>query len=174
MKMNLSSPEGRVITIRSNQKDARKCYESSLKNRRSYNIVAISQEGKVAEVLETKLSHRPRPGPAGDVQEREIEGKLFKLGALLGQELQDQIVRVIARHLHAFAWTSADMSGYQAIEKAALAVVFAARWLRHYFHGFGVIVMTDLPIHKVLQKPDIAGRMVRWLAELSEFDIHYE
>ncbi|XP_068476926.1 uncharacterized protein [Phaseolus vulgaris] len=34
--------------------------------------------------------------------------------------------------------------------------------------------MTDLPIHKVLQKPDIARRMVRWSVELSEFDIHYK
>jgi len=34
--------------------------------------------------------------------------------------------------------------------------------------------MADLPIRKVLQKPDVAGRMVRWAVELSEFDIHYE
>ena len=97
--MNLSSLEGRVITIRSKQKDVRKCYESSLKNKRSYNIATISQGGKVAEVLEIELSHRPRPGPAGDVQEREIEGRLFKLGTSMGKELQDQIAGVIARHL---------------------------------------------------------------------------
>ena len=63
---------------------------------------------------------------------------------------------------------------YQAIEKAALAVVFTARRLRHYFHSFTVIVMTDMPIRKVLQKPDITGCVVRWSVELSEFDIHYE
>jgi len=34
--------------------------------------------------------------------------------------------------------------------------------------------MTDLPIHKVLQKPDIAGQMVHWAIEFSEFDIQYE
>jgi len=34
--------------------------------------------------------------------------------------------------------------------------------------------MTDLPIQKVLQKPDVARRMLRWTVELSEFDIHYE
>ena len=34
--------------------------------------------------------------------------------------------------------------------------------------------MTDLPIRKVLQKPDVVGRMVRWAMELSEFDIQYE
>jgi len=63
---------------------------------------------------------------------------------------------------------------YQALEKAALAVVFSARTLRHYFQSFTMVVMTDLPIHKVLQKPDVAGRMVRWAVELSEFDIQYE
>jgi len=50
------------------------------------------------------------------------------------------------------------------LEKAALVVVFSARRLRHYFHSFTVVVMTNLPIQKVLQKPDVAGRMVagRW------------
>ena len=63
---------------------------------------------------------------------------------------------------------------YQALEKAALAVVFSVRRLRHYFHSFTVLVMTDLPIQKVLKKPDVAGRMVKWAVELSEFDIKYE
>ncbi|XP_068462889.1 uncharacterized protein [Phaseolus vulgaris] len=34
--------------------------------------------------------------------------------------------------------------------------------------------MTDLPIQKVLKKPNVAGRMVKWAVELSEFDIKYE
>jgi len=63
---------------------------------------------------------------------------------------------------------------HQALEKVALAVVFSARRFRHYFQSFTVIVMTNLPIRKVLQKPDVAGRMTRWAMELSEFDIHYE
>ncbi|XP_068486854.1 uncharacterized protein [Phaseolus vulgaris] len=63
---------------------------------------------------------------------------------------------------------------YQLLEKATLAVVFSARRLRHYFHSFTMVVMTNLPIQKVLQKPDVVGRMVRWAVELSEFDIQYE
>jgi len=50
---------------------------------------------------------------------------------------------------------------YQELEKAALEVVFSARRLRHYFQSFTVVVMTNLPIHKVLQKPDVARGMVR-------------
>jgi len=63
---------------------------------------------------------------------------------------------------------------YQAIEKAALAMVFAARRLRHYFQSFTVIVMTDLPIRKGLQKLDVVGRMVCWTVELSKFDVQYK
>ena len=111
MKMKIPSLDGKVITIRSNQKDARKCYESSLKNIRSYNSTTISHGEKVTEVLEAELGHRQQSGPAGDVREREIEGKLFRLGASLGQELQDQIVGVIARHLDAFVRSSIDMPG---------------------------------------------------------------
>jgi len=53
-------------------------------------------------------------------------------------------------------------------------MVFSARRLRHYLHSFTVVVMTNLPTQKVLQKPDVAGRMVRWAVELLEFDIQYE
>ena len=56
---------------------------------------------------------------------------------------------------------------YQAIENVALAVVFTARWFRYYFQSFTVIMMTDLPICKVFQKPDKAGQMVCWEVELS-------
>ena len=63
---------------------------------------------------------------------------------------------------------------YQALEKAALAVVFSVRRLCHYFQSFTVLVMIDLPIQKVLKKPDVAGRMVKWAVEFSEYDIKYE
>jgi len=63
---------------------------------------------------------------------------------------------------------------YQAIEKVALAVVFATQRLCHYFLSFTMIVMTDLPIRKVLQKLDVAGRIVHWAVTLSEFYVQYE
>ena len=63
---------------------------------------------------------------------------------------------------------------YQVLEKAALAVVFLARRLDHYFQSFTVVVMTDLSIRKVLQKPNVAGRMVRWAVEILEFDVQYK
>jgi len=63
---------------------------------------------------------------------------------------------------------------YHAIEKAAMVVVFSPQRLLHYFQSFTVIVITNLPIRKVLQNPDLAGRMVRWVVELSEFGVQCE
>jgi len=94
----------------------------------------------------------------------------WAISSVLVQE-QDQVQKPISFVSKAF---QGPETRYQSLEKAALAVVFSARRLRHYFHSFTVVVMTDLPIQKVLQKPDVAGRMVRWAVELSEFDIVYE
>ena len=63
---------------------------------------------------------------------------------------------------------------YQQIEKVALALVNAARRLRHYFLAHTIIVRTDQPVKQLLGRPDMAGRMLKWSLELSEFDIQYE
>jgi len=92
------------------------------------------------------------------------------ISSILLQE-QDQVQRLIY-------FVSKVLQGsevrYQALEKIALTVVFSTRRFRHYFQSFTVIVMTDLPIRKVLKKPDVASRMVQWAIELSEFDVQYE
>jgi hypothetical protein len=62
---------------------------------------------------------------------------------------------------------------YQKLEKLSLAVIVTARRLRQYFQSHKVIVKTDYPIKQVLKKPDLAGRMVAWSIELSEFDITF-
>jgi ribonuclease HI len=63
---------------------------------------------------------------------------------------------------------------YQRIEKVALALLTAARRLRQCIVAHTVIVRIDQPIRQILGRPDVAGRMVKWSLELSEFDIHYE
>ena len=63
---------------------------------------------------------------------------------------------------------------YQMMEKLALSLVHAVRRLRLYFQNHNIIVKTDYPIQKILQKPDLASRMSSWVVELSEFNIRYE
>ncbi|XP_050889380.1 uncharacterized protein LOC127094613 [Lathyrus oleraceus] len=63
---------------------------------------------------------------------------------------------------------------YQQIEKVALALINTARRLRYYFLAHTIKVRTDQPIKQLLGRPDMAGRMLKWSLELSEFDIQYE
>ncbi|XP_061372972.1 uncharacterized protein LOC133315385 [Gastrolobium bilobum] len=63
---------------------------------------------------------------------------------------------------------------YQQVENVALTLIFAARRLRPYFQCHPITVRTNQPIRKVLHKPDIAGRMMSWAIELSEYQITYE
>lgn len=57
---------------------------------------------------------------------------------------------------------------YQKIEKLVLAVVTAIRKIRSYFQGHTILVKTNYRICQVLKKPDLAGRMVSWSADLSK------
>ena len=53
------------------------------------------------------------------------------------------------------------------------ALIVASRKLRQYFQANPILVMTDQPIKKSINKPKAAGRMVQWVIELSQFDIEY-
>ncbi|CAL1407455.1 unnamed protein product [Linum trigynum] len=62
---------------------------------------------------------------------------------------------------------------YMPIQRAVLAVVTAARKLRPYFQGHQVIVLSNLPLKKILKGMDVSGRMTKWAVVLSEYDIAY-
>ena len=64
-------------------------------------------------------------------------------------------------------------SRYPRIKKITLALKVASRKLRQYFQANPILVMTDQPIKKSMNKPEAAGRMVQWAIELSQFDIEY-
>ena len=108
MRMKLPSLEGAVITIKSDQREAKKCYENSLKTKRGVFSVT-TRPPREDKVTREEIVRENRPELAGGVVEKEIGGKMFKLGQSLCKESQDQVVGVIMRHLDAFAWTSADM-----------------------------------------------------------------
>jgi len=161
MKMKLPDLSGKVIVNKSDQEEARKCYENSLKTKRGVFMVLerspVSDTPMEVEPLEKatpaestpdEASHADatpmeeaskeatpeapdratpieehrnesreesvrdrRPQPIDNVVEKQIGGKVFKLGRLLSLEEQDEVAAVISRHLDAFAWTAADMSG---------------------------------------------------------------
>ena len=172
MKMKLPDLSGKVIVIRSDLEEARKCYENSLKTKRGVvmvierppvsdtpmelepleeatpredarleeargeatpmeevsegvspmeeasgeatpeapDVVTPIREGGRGESRAESARDR-RPQPVDNVVERQIGGKVFKLGRLLSQEEQDEVAAVISRHLDAFAWSASDMPG---------------------------------------------------------------
>ena len=51
-------------------------------------------------------------------------------------------------------------SNYPRIEKIAFALILASRKLRQYFQANPILVMTDQPIRKSMNRPEAAGRMI--------------
>ncbi|KAL0416471.1 UNVERIFIED_CONTAM: hypothetical protein Slati_3479000 [Sesamum latifolium] len=62
---------------------------------------------------------------------------------------------------------------YTPIEKMALALVVTARRLRSYFLTHPVGVKTNVLPKQTLKKPDTSGRLIKWVVELSKYDISY-
>ena len=110
MKLKLPSPEGRVITMKLDQKMARKCYENNLRNRRgTYKI--ITQMGGLGVEIEIDPCNERRLKPTREVQELEINSKKFKLGASLRKDLEDKIVEVISKNMNSFTLPFTNMPG---------------------------------------------------------------
>nr|XP_025664515.1 uncharacterized protein LOC112762925 [Arachis hypogaea] len=63
---------------------------------------------------------------------------------------------------------------YSKLEKLAYALLTSSRRLRQYFQGHQIIIRTDQAICQVLQKPDLADKMMTWAIELSQYDLQYE
>ena len=110
MKMKLSDLAGKVIIIKSDQKEAKRCYENSLKTKRGVFIVTthpphleevappeinnIEIARAEAEITRSKIARESRPEPVGNAGEREIGGKVSKLGNTLDQTVQHRSVKV--------------------------------------------------------------------------------
>jgi ribonuclease HI len=106
------------------------------------------------------------------------EETLYIYLAVTSDAISAALIRETTEGQKPVYFTSKALQGpelrYQQIEKVALALVTAARRLRQYLLAHTVTVRTDQPIKALLARPDMAGRMLKWSLELSEFDIRYE
>ena len=60
------------------------------------------------------------------------------------------------------------------MEKLILALVTTSRKIRPYFQAHTVEVPTEYPMKQILHKPETSGRLIKWVIELSEFNIRYK
>jgi ribonuclease HI len=65
-------------------------------------------------------------------------------------------------------------SRYLPLEKAALALVRAAKKLPQYFQATTVTVLTDLPLKALLQCSNFSGRITRWGVQLESLGVEYK
>jgi len=93
MKMKLLDLSEKAITIKSDQQEAKRCYENNLKTKRGVFTVTerspSGDGGARAGVSHVKSAWERRPEPAKDIVERQIGGRTFKLGKSLNQAEQD-------------------------------------------------------------------------------------
>ena len=57
---------------------------------------------------------------------------------------------------------------YSELEKIAYAVIMASRKLRHYFEAHRIIVISDQPLHDLLNNREASLRITKWALELSK------
>ena len=62
---------------------------------------------------------------------------------------------------------------YNDLEKMVLALVTAKKKLRHYFESHKITVVTNYPIRQILSKPDLFGKLTKWVIELGIYEIEY-
>ena len=72
---------------------------------------SCSETAREIGIARALIANEKKPQPVEEWLEKEINGKMFKLGRTLDSETQDQIAKVIGRHLDAFAWAASDMPG---------------------------------------------------------------
>ena len=107
MKMKLPDLTGKVITIKSDQKEAKRCYENSLKARRGLSMVTNGRppytEGsplpkiscsKPDEAI-TEIACRTKFDPFGKSGEREIEERVSNLSHIPGQTAQTPVEKTV-------------------------------------------------------------------------------
>ena len=63
---------------------------------------------------------------------------------------------------------------YLPLEKAALALLQAAKKLPHYFQSSTVTVLSDLPLKMLLQRSDFSRRITKWGVHLESFGVEYK
>ncbi|XP_019234378.1 PREDICTED: uncharacterized protein LOC109214869 [Nicotiana attenuata] len=63
---------------------------------------------------------------------------------------------------------------YLHLEKVSLTLVVTARKLRPYFQCHPIAMVTTFPLRNILHKPELSGRLAKWVVEMSEFDIEYK
>jgi hypothetical protein len=134
-------------------------------------FVWIDECQQAFEELKRYLTKPPLLSPSKQGEE------LYLYLAVSPTVVSSTLIRKEERRQLPVYYTSQALKGaeerYSLMEKLAVALVTAARKLRPYFQAHTIVLLTNHPLRKAMNKPDAAGRLIQWSIELSEFDINY-
>jgi len=82
LKLKFPIMEGRVISIRVNEKVPHNCYENNLRNKRGPYVDTVTSETNALEVDLDPAYKEQRPKLVGGIEEVHVrEGRMIKIGA---------------------------------------------------------------------------------------------
>ena len=106
-----------------------------------------------------------------------MEEKLYLYLAVSNTAISSALIRKEENVQKPVYYTSQAFQGVEAnyprMEKIAFALLVASKKLHPYFQAHSIVVMTDQPIRKTMNKIDAAGQLIQWAIELGQFDIEY-
>nr|KYP40262.1 Gypsy retrotransposon integrase-like protein 1 [Cajanus cajan] len=122
--MKFPGSDGKIISVKANQKTARQCYTESLKisssckqSKKDPPTVAHITHVEIANLDPRSDYHDKRPSPIDeldDLQIGKLPGQCTKISRQLSPELRQQLEAEILKNADLFAWSSADMPGINA------------------------------------------------------------
>lgn len=124
---------------------------------------AFERNGECEEAFGKLKEHLTNPPLLSSSDEGEI---LYLYLAVSPSIVSSALVREDSGIQKSVYFTSKALHGaeerYPRIEKLAFALIVSARRLRPYFQAHVVWVLTEYTMKKILQKPDLSGKLVNW------------
>ncbi|XP_072067016.1 uncharacterized protein [Arachis hypogaea] len=121
LSVKFLSQDNKVITIHGDRKEAKQCYNASLKSEQPRQpeqqyVQAVYNSDQLPALanLDPRTSHQERPMPTDDLTKIQLtndKAKYTYLGNTLKKEEQDQLAELLRHNTDLFAWTPADMPG---------------------------------------------------------------
>ncbi|GLT29657.1 hypothetical protein SLA2020_045080 [Shorea laevis] len=150
---------GRVAVLhRFISKSAEKCLPFFKALREPKNFQWTSECQQAFDELKQYLASAP-------LLSKPVEGEsLYLYLGVTDEAVSSVLLRQQNNHQKPVCYVSKVLQGaernYPLAEKAAFALVYTARKLRAYFQSHQIIIYTDLPLRKILQKPELSGRLI--------------
>ena len=96
--------------------------------------------------------------------------KLFLYLAVSNTAISSALIKEEGNVQKPVYYTSKAFQGVEAsyprMEKIAFTLLVASRKLHPYFQAHLIVIMTDQPIRKMMNKIDAAGQLIQWVIEL--------